>query len=217
MGRYLVPGGQVGSIVEDAAGLSGAAAATGWVFTATSATNAGAAGSVIHTKLTGTLATNESCAIALWFKVAATQDQALAGVNMGSPGTLMALELNRPAGGGNGIYMSCRDADSSSGDLVMMTNNVRDGQPHHVVAMYDGNARQLRMYLDGNPSSNTTVTAESGSTFKTWATGIGIGGLTRTNAAPLRPFAGSLWDFQIMRFAPSQDEVQAIRSKGISP
>lgn len=215
MGRYLFPGGQVSTFAADAAGLNGTAGATGWTFTATSAfsTNFGTT-NLIQTPLTGTLATNESCAIALWFKTSATSsNMALSGVNMGSPGTLLSLEL----GSGSGAFISCRDSDSSASDTCSITNELRDGNWHHICAMYDGNARQIRLYYDGAASSNASVSANSGSAAKTWTTGLGIGGLARPSAAPLRPFIGSLWDVRIMRFAPSQDEVQAIRSQGPPP
>ena len=215
MARYLFPGGQSAVTASDAAGLNGIAGATGWVFSATSASAATfAATNLIQTPLTGTLATNESCAIALWFKTSATaSNMALAGVNMGSPGTLLSLEL----GSGSGIFISCRDSDSTSSDTCSMTNEYRDNAWHYVTAMYDGNARQLRMYVDGLASSNASVTANSGSANKAWTTGIGIGGLARPSAAPLRPYIGSLWGFKIDRYAPSLEDHNADRSKGFPP
>lgn len=207
MGRWLYPGTMSGSNAMDSTGRTGPAVATGFVFAAASMSAGASSTAILQTQMTGTLATNESCTVSLWFKTQYVSNMALIGVNMGAPGTQIALEV----GSVGKMFVSCRDSDSSAGDVCSITNELRDNKWHHVAAMYDGTARQIRMYYDGAPSSNATVTAESGSAAKTWTNGLGIGAIRLTGA--LRPFNGSIADVRLYRAALSQDEVKAIASE----
>lgn len=207
MGRLLYPGTMSGSNALDSTGRSGPAIATGITFAASSMSAGASATAILQTQMTGSLATNESCTVTMWFKTQYVSNMALIGVNMGAPGTQIAMEV----GGVGTAYISCRDSDSSANDVCSVTNELRDNKWHHIAGMYDGTARQIRMYYDGNPSSNASVTANSGSAAKVWTNGLGIGAIRFTGT--LRPFNGSIADVRLYRAALSQDEIKAIASE----
>lgn len=208
MWRLLYPGTMSGSNAMDSTGRSGPAIATGITFAASSMSAGASATAILQTQMTGTLATNESCTATLWFKTQYVSNMALIGVNMGAPGTQIAMEV----GSVGTAYISCRDADSANADVCSITNELRDNKWHHFAGIYDGPAKQIRMYYDGNSSSNATVTTNSGSTAKTWTNGIGVGAI-RALTGTLRPFNGSIADVRLYRAALSQDEIKAIASE----
>lgn len=207
MGRWLYPGTMSGSNALDSTGRTGPAIATAVTFAASSVVCPASATGILQTQMKGTLATNESCTVTLWFKTQYSSNTSLIGVNMGAPGTQITMEV----GGVGSLYIGCRDSDSSASDVCSITNNLSDNKWHHIAGMYDGTARQLRMYYDGNPSSNATVTANSGSAAKTWTNGLGIGATRFTGA--LRPFNGSIADVRLYRAALTQDEILSIASE----
>lgn len=190
IGQWLVPGTFSGTLAMDASGRSEPATATGITFQANGiATSTGAATNILQTKFTGTFRTNDSCSFSAWFSTTSTADLALFGFNAGSPGTY--LEFGQQSSP-RLWFFSCRDSDSSGTDVTTLTNNFADGGWHFVTATYDGEARQIRIYIDNVSSTSATVTANSGSANKLITNGVGLMAVSRPSAGPLRPWNGRI-------------------------
>lgn len=184
------PGTAQGNMAASWTGRNGPAIGTGITFTANGQmTSIGAATNILQTRFNGTFQTNDSCSFSCWFSTTSTADVAVFGYNAGVPGTY--LEFGQQATP-RLWFWSCRDGDSSTADSVTMTNAFNDGRPHFVTVVYDGVARQLRFFVDGIASSNTTVGANSGSAAKSITNGIGIFAVSRPGGAPLRPMPGTI-------------------------
>lgn len=195
--------------VLEASGQIPMGTVSGLVALSTSYLATGGAAQIAQTTFTPTIQTGRSFSIGGWIKTSATNDASLMGGNMGSPGAL--IDLAAYSASFTGAYFSVRDDDSSSADTCAAQVDVRDGQWHQIMGVFDASAATISLYVDGLYRSSATITVNS-SGLKTFITPIGLLAVSRSSGAPLRTIRGEGRDFPFFSKALSAAEVAEVFS-----
>jgi predicted ribosomally synthesized peptide with SipW-like signal peptide len=114
-----------------------------------------------------------------------------------------ALSLGDPGPGAVRFYSRSKDTVS----LDTPTGTIQNGTWHHVVGVYDDEARERRIYVDG------TIEATIGDDTGPWGTDSGtasIGGETDSSTETNNRFRGHLDDVRVYARALSGSEVQSL-------
>lgn len=184
-----VPGFISDAVVRDASGQVADGINSGLVANASWWTATGGAAQVLATGFTPTIQTGRSFTAICLARSSATNDASVFGSNIGSPGALIDLGVYIST---HGAYVSVRDDDSSSADTANVLNlNLRDGQWHAIAGVFDAAANTLSLIVDGQARTSIPLTVNSTGT-KTFSTALGIGGLRRASAGPLRSIRGDV-------------------------
>lgn len=164
----------------------------------------GGASQIAQTGFTPTIQTGRSFTVAAWVKISATNDASVMGGNMGAPGAV--IEIAPYIATSTGVLWAVRDDDSSSSDITAAPIDLRDGQWHHIVGVFDASAASILLYVDAFVRSSALITTNS-SGLKTISTPLGLMALSRSTTSPTRTIRGEGRDFSYFPKALSASEV----------